>query len=60
MVQKLYQEFRTALGSPDVQSRFTSIGTETVNISPDEFARVFHSDLQRWAKFVRETGLKLD
>ena len=60
VVQKLYQEFRTALSSPDVQSRFTSIGTEIVDMSPDEFTRVFHSDLQRWAKFVRETGLKLD
>jgi len=27
---------------------------------PDEFTRVFRGDLQRWAKFVKETGLKLD
>jgi hypothetical protein len=27
---------------------------------PDEFTRVFHADLRRWAKFVRDTGLKLD
>jgi tripartite-type tricarboxylate transporter receptor subunit TctC len=60
IVQKLYNEFRTALASPDIQSRFTTLGTETVDMPPDEFTRVFHGDLQRWAKFVRETGLKLD
>jgi tripartite-type tricarboxylate transporter receptor subunit TctC len=60
IVQKLYGELRTALASPDIQSRFTTLGTETVDMPPDEFTRVFHADLQRWAKFVRETGLKLD
>jgi tripartite-type tricarboxylate transporter receptor subunit TctC len=60
IVQRLYQEFRTALAAPDVQSRFTAIGTETVGMPPDEFTRVFHGELQRWAKFVRETGLKLE
>jgi tripartite-type tricarboxylate transporter receptor subunit TctC len=60
IVQKLFNEFRTALASPEIQARFTTLGTETVDMPPDEFTRVFHGDLQRWAKFVRETGLKLD
>lgn len=60
IVQKLYDEFRIALASPDIQSRFTALGTETVDMPPDEFRHVFHGDLQRWAKLVRETGLKLD
>ena len=37
-----------------------AMGTETVGMPPEEFTRVFHADLQRWAKFVRETGLKLE
>jgi tripartite-type tricarboxylate transporter receptor subunit TctC len=60
IVKRLYQEFRTALAAPEVQSRFASMGTETVGMPPDEFTRVFHGDLRRWAKFVRERGLKLD
>lgn len=59
-MRRLYNEFRTALALPDIQSRFTTMGTETVGMPPDEFTRVFHGNLQRWAKFVRETGLKLD
>jgi hypothetical protein len=32
---------------PDVQSPLTMLGTETVAMSPDEFTRVFHGDVQR-------------
>jgi tripartite-type tricarboxylate transporter receptor subunit TctC len=60
IVQRLFEEFRTALAAPDVQSKFSAMGTETVGMPPEEFTRVFHADLQRWAKFVRETGLKLE
>ena len=31
------------------------MGTETVGMPPEEFTRVFHADLQRWAKFVRSS-----
>jgi tripartite-type tricarboxylate transporter receptor subunit TctC len=60
VVQRLFEEFRSALAVPDVQTKFTAMGTETVGMPPEEFTRVFHADLQRWAKFVRETGLKLE
>jgi tripartite-type tricarboxylate transporter receptor subunit TctC len=60
IVQRLFEDFRTGLAAPDVQAKFTAMGTETVGMPPEEFTRVFHADLQRWAKFVRETGLKLE
>ena len=60
IVQRLFEDLRIALAAPDVHEKFTAMGTETVGMPPDEFTRVFHADLQRWAKFVRETGLKLE
>jgi tripartite-type tricarboxylate transporter receptor subunit TctC len=60
IVQRLFEELKTALAAPDVQSKFTAMGTETVGMPPEAFTRVFHADLERWAKFVRETGLKLE
>jgi tripartite-type tricarboxylate transporter receptor subunit TctC len=60
IVRTLHSELSKALQSPDIQSRFASMGTETVGLGPEEFSRVFKADLQKWAKFVRETGLKLD
>lgn len=60
VVRALHGELGKALQSPDIQSRFTNIGTETVSMSTEEFTRVFRADLQKWSKFVRDTGLKLD
>jgi tripartite-type tricarboxylate transporter receptor subunit TctC len=59
-VQELNKQFRTALAAPDVQSRFTAMGTDIVGSTPEEFTKTFHADLRRWAKFVKDTGLKLD
>jgi tripartite-type tricarboxylate transporter receptor subunit TctC len=59
-VQALNRQFRTALEAPDVQSRFAALGTDIVGSTPEEFTKRFHADLARWAKFVKEAGLKLD
>ena len=60
IVQRLHEELTKALRSPEIQSRFTTMGTETVGLGPEEFTRVFHADLKKWAKFVKDTGLKLE
>ena len=59
-VQALNREFRTALAAPDVQSRFAALGTDVVGSSAEDFTKTFHADLKRWAKFVKDTGLKLE
>jgi tripartite-type tricarboxylate transporter receptor subunit TctC len=60
IVQGFYKELTTALATPDVQSRFAALGTDTVGSTPEEFTRAFHADLKRWSSFIRETGLKLE
>ena len=60
IVNELNKQLRTALAAPDVQSRFAALGTDVVGSTPEEFTRTFHADLKRWAKFVKDTGLKLE
>jgi tripartite-type tricarboxylate transporter receptor subunit TctC len=60
IVRTLHGEFRKALDSGDVKSRFATMGTETVGYGPEEFSRIVKADLQKWASFIRQTGLKLD
>lgn len=60
VVQRLHTEIVKALQSPEVKARFTGMGTETLGVGPDEFSRVYLADLQKWSKFIRDTGLKLD
>lgn len=60
IAERLYQDMRTVLANPDVRSRFTAMGAETADLAPAAFAKRYVADLARWAKFVRDTGLKLD
>lgn len=60
VVQRLYEEIRRAVALPEVKSRFNAMGTETVDVPPAAFQKIFQGDLQRWSKFVRENGIKLD
>lgn len=60
IVAALYDAFAKALRSPDAQKRFSEQGAVIVASPPDEFARFFRAELARWAKVVKETGIKAD
>ena len=59
-VKKLTEDFQFALANPDVSKRLTDAGFEvmaTDGPALDRFARAQHD---RWAEFVKRTGLKLE
>ena len=58
-IQTLYGQLRTALEAPETRARFAAADSEVVAFPPDVFTREFHAELAKWAKFVKETGLKL-
>ena len=39
---------------------FARFGVETLESTPEEFARFIRDDLAKWSKLVRETGIKLE
>jgi len=45
---------------PDVKERLFNAGFEVVTSSPDEFAAFTRSEIQKWGKLVKATGLKAD
>jgi tripartite-type tricarboxylate transporter receptor subunit TctC len=60
VVTALYEAFAKALHSPDAEKRFAEQGTVIVASPPDEFARFFKAELAKWARVVKETGIKAD
>lgn len=60
VVTTLYDAFSKALHSPDAEKRFSEQGAVIVASTPDEFAKFFKAELARWAKVVKETGIKAD
>jgi tripartite-type tricarboxylate transporter receptor subunit TctC len=60
IVRKLHLESVKALAQADVRAKFADLGMEGIGNSPDEFAAVIKSDIPKWAKVIKESGIKPD
>jgi tripartite-type tricarboxylate transporter receptor subunit TctC len=60
IVRKLHLETVKALALPDLRAKFSDLGLESIGSSPDEFAAVIKSEIPRWAKVIKESGIKPD
>ena len=56
-VARVHSEVSAILSTPDIQSRFQSLGGEAVNMSSAEFARFISTETAKWTKVVREAGI---
>ena len=60
VVDKLYQETAKALKSPDTVERFAKEGAEPSGMSPADFTAYVAQDYARFAKVLKDNGIKLD
>jgi len=60
VVQKLNREIREALAAPDVQAAFATQGMDPATSTPEEFKRLVEQDADRWARVIREQGIKAE
>ncbi len=60
IVRKLHLETVKALALPDLRAKLADLGLETIGDSPDEFAAVIKSEIPKWAKVIKESGIKPD
>ncbi len=60
IVGKLHLETVKALALPDLRAKLADLGLEGIGNSPDEFAAIIRSEIPKWAKVIRESGMKPD
>lgn len=60
VIARLNTEIVKAVQSPDVQNRFTGQGLDPATSTVDEFAALIKSDIARWAKVVKQAGLRIE
>jgi tripartite-type tricarboxylate transporter receptor subunit TctC len=60
IVRKLHLETVKALALPDLRAKFADLGLEPIGNSPDEFAAVIKSEIPKWTKVIKESGIKPD
>lgn len=60
IVDKLRGEIVNAVNSTDVRERFTVLAVEPRTNTPQQFQALLASDVKRWAKVVRDAGIKIE
>lgn len=59
-VARLNSEIGKALAEPSVRERFAQVGLEPVGGTPQEFARLYRDDYEKYARLTKELNIKLD
>ena len=59
-IQWLHREIVRAVGSAEVSERLSNLGYEPGTLPQAEFAALIASDLERFGRVIRETGIKVE
>jgi len=58
VVQRLHAETVKALALPDVRDRLAQAALQPIGNTPEQFAAVIKSEIERWSKVAQELGVK--
>ena len=54
----LYRELVRIISLPDVKERLAALGFDAVGTAPDESRAQFRTESEKWAKVIRDAGIK--
>lgn len=60
IVDKLNRELRSILDTPEMKERLAAQGTEVRAGSPEALAQFMRNEIARWAKVVKQSGVKIE
>ena len=60
IVTRLHAEFVKIMQSADILERIAVLGYEASTNSPQEFAAYIKSEIAKWGKVVKATGIRAD
>ena len=59
IIAKLHTELVATLTSPEVRDKLMAAGIEPMTSTPEEFAALIRTDLERYARLIKTTGIKV-
>jgi len=60
IIVRLNSAAATALGRPEVKERFASTDLEPAASTPEAFGAFIRSEIAKWAKVIRESGMRVE
>ena len=59
VIERLNGEINRMLQTPDVRERFQALGVAPLGGTPEALGKYLEFEINRWAKLIKETGVKL-
>jgi tripartite-type tricarboxylate transporter receptor subunit TctC len=60
IIKRLHGEISGILNTPDVQKWFVAEGAESVNRTPEEYAKFITAEMGKWGKVVKQAGIRAE
>jgi len=60
ILERLSDEVRKVINAPDVKANWARQGAVPMGMTPEEFGKFLREDIAKWAKLVKDTGMKVD
>jgi tripartite-type tricarboxylate transporter receptor subunit TctC len=60
ILERLNQGMVRALNLPDVKEKVAAQGNDIIGDSPEAFAKFIRAESAKWARVVKQAGIKLD
>ena len=58
IVERLHQAIANATRTPDLKEKFAAMAMESVNSTPDQYAKTIREETATWAKVIKAAGIK--
>ena len=58
VIKRLYDEVARALAAPDMAERLSVSGLEPGGNTPEQFRKKIEEELQRWARVIKDAGIR--
>jgi tripartite-type tricarboxylate transporter receptor subunit TctC len=60
VVERLNAEIRKAVTAPELKAEWAKQGAVGMDMSPEQFEKYLHGDIEKWAKIVKISGAQQD
>jgi len=60
LIDRLHADFLRVSQMPDLRERLLGMGAEPIASRPDEFAALLEADRAKWARIVKEAGIRAE
>jgi tripartite-type tricarboxylate transporter receptor subunit TctC len=60
VVARLNSEIVRASNHPEMKALYTRAGIEPVSSTPDELTKFMKSEIEKWARVIKEAGVTVD